>query len=385
LKAAVFSRDFLPDAGGVQTWMAQIASYYGEDAVVVTRHCPGDEAFDQEQPYQVKRMPRLDWGQGNFLLRVLALFFRFLVGGIYMADAIRDQKTDVVHCAYALANGLPMVVIRILTGCPYVVYCHGTEILRVLEKGGLGKLALRLVLRLADRVVVNSSFMQAQIGGLIDTKHIILAPLGADSGTLDPQAKPATQIDEMSLDGKLLLVTHGRLEKRKSHETVARALLAVIEKFPNLLWAVVGDGPEKESVVRTIDELNVGEHVRFTGRLPDDALSALLARADLFVMPNRRIGPDVEGFGIVFLEAALFGVPAIAGRSGGAVDAVVDGETGLHCDGEDPVDVAEKLMMLLGDDGKRRAMGEAARQRALERTWTQCCTVIDRELAHLAL
>ncbi|MHA1568809.1 MAG: glycosyltransferase family 4 protein [Alphaproteobacteria bacterium] len=387
MKICVFSRDFPPDHGGVQTWMERIARHGGENAVVLTRRCPGDAAMDNMQSYRIKRMPRFEWGHPNrllnWLLHGLGLFFRFAWSGIVLTDIIRDQKTDVVHCAYAFANGLPMMIIRILTGCPYVVYCHGTEILREAEKGGFRRWLLRLVLRLAVRVVVNSRFMQAEVSALVDPRKVIIAPLGADSGALNPQAEPATEVAGVSMADRRIIVTVGRIEKRKGHDMVIRALPAIIDQVPDLLWVVVGDGPEKTRLEEQILAQKLADFVAFTGKIPHEKLSALLARADLFLLPSRRIGPDVEGFGIVFLEAALFGTPAVGGNSGGIPDAIVDGETGLLCDGEDPADIAEKVVKIMTSPDLARRLGEHAKARAAGRTWANCCRVVDQELAPL--
>jgi len=389
VKVCILSRDFPPDHGGVQTWMERIALYYGEHAIVIARHCPGDADYDARQSYEIKRMPRLEWKPRhpalNMILRALSSFLRFVISGVMLSDAIRAQKTDIVHCAYVFANGLPMMVVRILTGCPYVVYCHGTEILREKERGGVRRLIMRLVLRLAARVIVNSRFMRDEVGELIPVERIIIAPLGADSGKLDPQRIPVEEIDGRDLKNRTVLVTVGRLEPRKGHDMIVRALSTIAAREPRVLWIVVGEGPERPSIESLVAQNNLTERVIFAGRRGDDELSGILARADLFVMPSRRIGPDVEGFGIVFLEAALFGVPAVAGRSGGMADAVEDGVTGLLCEPENPQELADKILQIISSPELRRSMGDQARARAQARTWSACCAHVDAQLQTLVL
>ncbi|HPQ67873.1 MAG TPA: glycosyltransferase family 4 protein [bacterium] len=387
MKVLVHSRDFPPDFGGVQTWMERIARHYGEEAVVLTRRCPGFEDFDRQQVYAVKRLPRLDWKHDNrllnILLRAMALFLRFALNGIYLAETIREQKTDVVHCAYVMANGLPMMVVRILTGTPYVVYCHGNEILREVDKGGVRLWLVRLILRLAVRVVVNSTFMRDEIARLVDPSRIVIAPLGADSGNLDPTAEPLQHLGGFDFFGREVIVTLGRIDPRKGHDMIVRALPAIVEKCPHALWIIVGEGEHRLHVERMVNEAGLGEHVLFAGKAPDDQLSAILARADLFLLPNRRIGNNIEGFGIVFLEAAMFGVPAVGGRSGGAVDAIDDGVTGLLCDGENPADIAAETLAILTDPELAETMRLKAKERAAQRTWASCCTVVEKAIQAL--
>lgn len=384
MKALIFTRDYPPDCGGVQITMEHLAGYFGEQSVVVTRHAPGDAAYDKQQPHRIRRLPRLDWGQRNpladRLLKGLSYLLRFILSGIYLAEEIRRQKTEVVHCAYPLANGLPMMVVRLFTGCPYVVYCHGTEVLREVEKGGINRLALKLVLRLARRAVVTGEFMAGVIGCFVKREKIIIAPLGADSGELDPAAPPVEVIAGIPLKGRKVLLTVGRVETRKGHDKLAEALPAIVKEAPATLWVVVGDGPALNEVRRRVEETGLVKHVVFTGRLTYAELSGLYARADVFVMPNRQIGPDVEGFGIVFLEAALFGVPCVAGNSGGAPQAIDPGRTGLLCDGGNPADIAEKVLRLLTDDRLAAAMGEAGREWVKKHTWENYCRTIAHAL-----
>jgi phosphatidylinositol alpha-1,6-mannosyltransferase len=387
VKVCVFTRDFPPERGGVQTSKERIAFLHAPDSIVVTRRSPGDKDFDRDRPYKVIRMPRLEWSHANnFInagLRALSLFLRFLVGGIMVSEAIREQKSDVVHCAYAFPNGLPMMVVRIFTGCPYVVYCHGTEVTRVIEQGGIRLAVLRLILRLALRVVVTGEFMRGEVAKVVDAKKIVVTPLGADSGTLNPDAAPAEEAAGVSLAGKKVILTVGRIETRKGHDMVVHALPMIFAKEPAALWVVAGDGPDRARIEKLVHERELGAHVVFAGTVFDQQLSALLTRADVFLMPNRRIGADVEGFGIVFLEAALFGVPAVGGRSGGAPDAVLDGETGLLCDPENPDDIAEKVLRILSSPDLARQLGQRAKERARTRTWRQYCEVVDRELVPL--
>jgi len=387
VKVCVFTRDFPPERGGVQTSKERVAFLHAPDSIVVTRHAPGDKEFDCDRPYKVMRMPRLEWSHSNKFvnagLRALSLFLRFVIGGIMVTEAIREQKSDMVHCAYAFPNGLPMMVVRIFTGCPYVVYCHGTEITRVIEQGGIRLTLLRLILRLAARVVVTGEFMHGEVAKVVDAKKIIVTPLGADSGALNPDTLPAKEVAGVSLADSKVILTVGRIETRKGHDMVVRALPAILAKEPTALWVVAGDGPDRGRIEQLVHERQLDAHVVFAGTVFDQQLSALLTRADVFLMPNRRIGADVEGFGIVFLEAALFGVAAVGGRSGGVPDAVLDGETGLLCDPENPDDIAEKVLRILSLPNLARQLGQRAKERARTRTWRQYCEVVDRELAPL--
>lgn len=387
MKVLIFSRDFLPDFGGVQVWMERLANHHGPDAMVVTRACPGDREFDAKQPYGVRRMPRLDWHSDcpvlRPLLRLVSVFLRFVLSGIYLGEAIRQQKTDVVYCAYPFPNGLPMMVVRILTGCPYVVFVHGSEVLRELEKGGVRLLALRLVLRLAVRVVATGEFMADVVGELTDRNRVVIVPLGADASAFDVDAPPATEAAGVPLAGRKVILTVGRIEKRKGHDMICDALGEITRVQPDALWVAVGDGPERGEIKQRIEKAGLGSHAILAGRVSDNELAGLYARADLFLLPNRQVGYDVEGFGIVFLEAAMFGTPCVAGNSGGAPQAIDDGRTGLLCDGDDPADIAAKVLTILGDDALAASMADAGREWGKKHTWAACAQSIESAVAPL--
>lgn len=161
-------------------------------------------------------------------------------------------------------------------------------------------------------------------------------------------------------DGPVLL-TLCRLEPRKGVDAVIRALPALVARHPRLVHVVAGDGPDAPRLRALADECGVAPRLRFVGRVSDDLKAALLAAADVFAMPARREGDSVEGFGLAYLEAAWHGTPSLAGREGGAADAVRDGETGLLCDGADPAAVGAALARLLDDPALRARLGAAAR------------------------
>jgi phosphatidylinositol alpha-1,6-mannosyltransferase len=166
------------------------------------------------------------------------------------------------------------------------------------------------------------------------------------------------------------LVTIARLEPRKGVDTVLRALPSLIRQHPGLEYDVVGKGEDHARLVALARQLGISKHVRFHGYISEGEKADLLSRATLFLMPNRREPGSVEGFGIVFVEAAAFGIPSIAGADGGTSDAVLHGQTGLIVDAEDDAAIEAAISHLLDNSAGRRAMGEAAHQRFWnEFTW----------------
>lgn len=160
-----------------------------------------------------------------------------------------------------------------------------------------------------------------------------------------------------------LVATLCRLEPRKGVDRVIGALPALLPRHPGLRHLIAGSGEDRPRLEALAARLGVSAQVQFLGRVDEAQKAALLAEADVFAMPVRREGASVEGFGIVYLEAAWHGCPSIAGREGGAEDAVAHGETGLVCEGADQASVTAALSALLDDAPRRHAMGAAAAAR----------------------
>jgi phosphatidylinositol alpha-1,6-mannosyltransferase len=168
------------------------------------------------------------------------------------------------------------------------------------------------------------------------------------------------------LVGRRVLLTVGRLIERKGHDTVIRAMVEIRRAFPDVVYVVAGSGPDEARLRSLATSLDLpSDAVRFVGEVRQDELAVYYSLADVFVMPNRIVGSDVEGFGLVFLEAALSGRPAIGGRSGGAIDAIVDGVTGLLVDPNSGVAFTEAAHRLLSDSALAGRMGAAAKERGL--------------------
>jgi phosphatidylinositol alpha-1,6-mannosyltransferase len=163
------------------------------------------------------------------------------------------------------------------------------------------------------------------------------------------------------------VLTVGRLQKRKGHDMMIRALRAVREAVPGVLYVVLGDGDEAAALRLLAEREGAADDVQFLGEAGDDLLVDCYQQCDLFALPNRRVGGDIEGFGMVLLEAQACGKPVLAGASGGTAEAVNEPETGrvVRCDNPDTL--AAAVIELLSDRDRLERMGEAARRWAVER------------------
>jgi phosphatidylinositol alpha-1,6-mannosyltransferase len=255
---------------------------------------------------------------------------------------------------------------------------HGEELGYIDSSRELRRLATAVFQR-ARAVIANS----ANTAALLLERSVRAGAIHIVRPGVDPQRfRPGTAgADRLRLelagDAELVCLTVGRLQRRKGHDLVLEALADLGPRKSRIRYVIVGDGEERPRLESMIHRLGLESVVLLKGRVDPSELPRYYAAADLFVHPNRVDGREFEGFGIVFLEAAASGVPAIAGRSGGVPEAVVEGETGLLVSGSDAAELRSALLALVDDPDRRRAMGKAARARVLQEfTWERAAEQI---------
>jgi phosphatidylinositol alpha-1,6-mannosyltransferase len=251
------------------------------------------------------------------------------------------------------------------SGVPVVCLAHGND---VLAKGSeKRRRRIQRVLERTRRVAANSADTARRVCALgVAPERVAVVNPGVTPAMPSDDHARARLAERIGEEAGPLLLTLARIEPRKGQDQVIRAVPALLSDFPQLRYVVAGDGPDRGRLEALARELDVGPRVVFLGRVSEGEKAALFERADLFVMPVREDSAtqSVEGFGIAYVEAALGGLPAVAGRSGGAGDAVVDGATGVLCDGDDPGDVERAIRDCLADPARLQRLGQAAQERA---------------------
>jgi phosphatidylinositol alpha-1,6-mannosyltransferase len=251
-----------------------------------------------------------------------------------------------------------------LLGTPLLTYVHAKE---VLASGRLTSFALRN----STRVIAVSRYTAglAEAAGADPARVRIIHP-GVD--WVAPPTEPR--------DDRPTIVTVARLEDRyKGHDVMVRALPLVRSQIPNVRWIVVGHGPLQRDIERLADAHGVRDSIEFSGAATDRERDRLLDRAHVFAMPSRiPAGGAGEGFGIVYREAGVHGLPVVAGAAGGVLDAVLHGETGLLVDPTNHVEVAEALTRLLADPALAARMGAAGSEHARQFSWSSISSEVER-------
>jgi phosphatidylinositol alpha-1,6-mannosyltransferase len=201
--------------------------------------------------------------------------------------------------------------------------------------------------------------------GVAESRIFKILP-GVDMSSFAPAPKDAALIAKFGLDGKVVVMSVSRLVERKGHSHVLKALRQVRDSVPEFHYLIVGDGPERKNIEQLVADLGLGRQVTVVGGVSGEDLGKFYNLCDLFVLANRDVEGDVEGFGMVFLEANACGKPVLGGRTGGTSEAVIEGSTGLLVDPEDIDQIASALRLLISDAALRERLGAAglARVRA---------------------
>lgn len=345
-QALLLTPDFPPAPGGIQLLVHRIAAAMTKlDPVVVAPGKDGAGTFDRSSPVAVKRV------------RELPLDHRATIAHLNAASVAiaARRRPDVIMSAHIVTSPAASLIRKQL-GVPVVQYFYGSEI------GARPRLA-RFAVAHADAVIVISQHTcrLARLAGASEEKlHRI--PPGVDL----PERRPRTRADHPTI------ITVARLEERyKGHDVMVRALPLIRAQIRDVRWVVVGAGPRRSMLERLTDIYGVRARVSFLDALSNEERDDWLERAHVFAMPSRLPSDGVggEGFGIVYLEAGWHELPVVAGNAGGAVDAVVDGETGLLVDANDSMAVADAITRLLLDQEASRALGQNGSRRAREFAW----------------
>jgi phosphatidylinositol alpha-1,6-mannosyltransferase len=358
-RTLVVTNDFPPRAGGIQSYVHALASRQPVGSMVVyAPGWPGAEAFDAVQPFPVVRHP------GSLMLPVPTVARR--------AGALaRAEGCDTVWFGAAAPLALLTPSLRRAGVSRVVASTHGHEV--GWARIPTARAALRRLGREVDLLTYLGEYTHERIAAAVGPGvPMVHLPCGVDTSVFRPGAGGAGPElrARLGLAGRPVVVCVSRLVRRKGQDVLIRTLPRVRARVPGAALLVVGGGPDRSRLERLARDAGVERDVVFTGSLPSAQLPAAYAAGDVFAMPcrSRLAGLEVEGLGIVFLEASASGLPVVAGRSGGAPDAVLDGVTGLLVDGERDHEVAEAVAGLLADPGRGTAMGHAGR-RWIERDW----------------
>jgi phosphatidylinositol alpha-1,6-mannosyltransferase len=356
-RVLLVTNDFPPRPGGIQSFLHGLVARLPSDDVVVYASTWRDCAdWDAQQPFVVVR-------EDTSVLLPTPGVRRRAVG------LLEEHGCDTVWFGAAAPLGLLAPALRRAGARRLIATTHGHEVGWAAAPGA--RQVLRRIASGVDVVTYLGDYTHSRLAAAIGShnagKLSRLAP-GVDVSMFRP-GLGAERRAELGLGERPVIVCVSRLMPRKGQDVLIRALPAVQRAVPDAALLLVGGGPSRERLTALATSSGVASSVLFTGSVPWPELPTYYGAGDVFAMPcrTRLGGVDVEGLGIVFLEAAASGLPVVAGDSGGAPETVRDGETGFVVDGRSVDAVAQRLISLLGDGATAEAMGAKGREWATTR------------------
>ena len=357
----VITNDFGPRTGGIETFVIGLLERIVDCNVIVFTSQQGDTSeYDQQ------------WLK-KFGVQVIRDRSRILLPSVRVAKRAKRiaQSHNVEVLVFGAAAPLALMAPRLRkAGIKKIIaLTHGHEVwwARIFPFN----LAMRRIGNSVDHLTYLGEFTRQAISRSLSQNSIDsmvkIAP-GIDTSHFSPQSDAIHRRTELGLEGKKIIVSVGRLVHRKGQDKLIEAFPTIVREIPNAHLLIVGEGPYRTHLEKLVERLSLKENVTFVGRIFYDDLPSYLSASDVFVMPSRSrfFGLEVEGLGIVYLEASACAIPVVAGISGGAPDAVQEGITGLCVDGTNAAQIAEAVIHICSDSKRAAKMGLAGRNWIIE-------------------
>ena len=361
VKSLLVTLDYPPQVGGVAVYYEHLVKEFPNGDVLVLTV---DEINGQKIPEQDGIIRhRLLFKSKLFWPKWLPLLWQIW-------KIVRQNKIKMIQVGQILPVGTAVFILNKFFKIPYMVYCHGMDVMTAAQSPRKKRLALK-ILKNAEFIVANSEFTKEKIleygARAQDVAVVYPCP------NMKLRRKVLLQeIDALkskyNLRDKKIILTAGRLVERKGHDVVLGALHKLKEFVPEAYYAIIGEGPIEGVIKQMIKTLGLENSVTLIGKVSDYELAVWYEVCDVFVMISRQLkNEDAEGFGIVYLEANMFGKPVIAGKSGGVAEAVLDNETGILVEPTNPHEILSAMEKLLKNPEEARQLGENGRRRVEEK------------------
>ena len=356
-KILCITNDFGPRAGGIESFVIGLIERFPKGSVIVyTSSQANSQGFDEA------------WKR-NFGVEVIRDKSKVLLPTFRVGRNVRrivtERKIESVFFGAAAPLALLAQGVRRAGAQKIVALTHGHEVWWA--KLWPFQIALKRIGSSVDHLTYLGSFTKEAISLALNesdrTKLVHIAP-GIDTEHFAPQHSASKLRASLGLSEKRVIVSVGRLVHRKGHDVLIEALPDIARAIPDVHLLIVGEGPYRAELDKRIKRLEISDRVTFIGRVQFSELPNFLCAGDIFAMPSRSRfgGLEVEGLGIVYLEASACGLAVIGGMSGGAPDAVIQGQTGFSVDGTSSSEIAAAAINLLSDPILTKHLGENGRK-----------------------
>jgi phosphatidylinositol alpha-1,6-mannosyltransferase len=360
-KVLVLTENFPPISGGSGRWFWELYSRLPkEQYLILADDIQGAVEFDKTHQLNILRMPlkSKEWGfkSSSGLKFYWRVFWQ-------IRKIIKQHQITHIHCGRVIHEGVTAWLLKLITGTPYLCYVHGEDV-ETAATSGEHNLMVKQVCKHADLLICNSHNSANIVKRLHyagDDKIQVLHP-GVDASLFVPAVSDEAFKQHMAWQGRKVIITVGRLQERKGQDMMLRATALLKNQFPEILYAVIGRGECLESLKALTAELNLNDHVQFLTDVSDAQMIQCYQQSDIFILPNRTIGNDIEGFGMVLVEAQACGKPVIAGDSGGTKETMLLNQSGFVIDCTDEKLISKTVATLLSDPAGSNEMGKVGRK-----------------------
>lgn len=354
------TNDLGPRAGGIESFiLGLLGELEGSQIVIYTSSQKGDAAFDKHLFEKYGVIVYRD--RAKILLPTPRV-------NRDIARVMKKYSSEIIWYGAAAPLGWMSGFLKKSGAKRQIALTHGHEVWW--SKIWPFSWAMKRITRNLDVITYLGDFTRQAMKPILSSKvqAVQIAP-GIAIDHFTPGMKSTELIDFLNLENKKVIVSVGRLVHRKGQDKLIEAMPRILEQEPETVLLIVGEGPYKDHLTRLTKKLKIEDCVRFVGRLQYDDLPRYLRLGDIFAMPSRSrfFGLEVEGLGIVYLEASSVGIPVLGGASGGAPDAVIHGETGLVVDGRDVEAIAASAISMLSNPQLLQKMGKRGREWAVEK------------------
>ena len=351
----ITTRSYPPELGGMQSLMGGLAIHLNQlhPIKVLANSYEGDESYDKKNSFETHRM-------GGF--KILKKYRKFNL----LKEVIKNNSVKAIIADHW--KSIELITDNISNQIPISCLIHGKEINHPIGSF-INKRSINSLTK-TKYIIANSEFTKnlATEKGCDPKKIYVINP-----GISEPQSvslEADHQAKQIYENSDIKIITVSRFDKRKGIDFSLLALKNIQAIYPNFKYVIVGNGDEEENLKKTTKNLNLENNIIFLKNINFDLKNALLKNSNIFLMPTRIEGTSVEGFGISYIEAASYGIPSIAGKDGGAADAVQHNKTGLLCNGYDHSEIYDSLKNII-QNKKYLELGKNAKEFAKKFYWNE--------------
>ncbi len=326
-KTLLLTENFPPKEGGSGRWFWELYSRLPNDKVlIVANDTPEGREFDKTHELDIVRieLESTEWGLAS--TKGLGFYWETIRKVLKL---IKEHDIEEVHCGRVIPEGVIARALKLLAGARYNCFVHGEDV-ETAATSREHSLLVKNVCKNASMLICNSentANIVRKLGFDSGSKCEVLHP-GVDTSRFEVAAPDTSFRQKMGWSGKRVLLTVGRLQRRKGQDFLIKSMPALLKEFPDLFYAVVGRGECYDELISLVDQHKLHDNVCVYPNMDDEALIKCYQQCDIFILPNRTIDNDIEGFGMVLVEAQVCGKPVIAGDSGGTRETMNIGKTG---------------------------------------------------------